>query len=288
MALLVNVIIPAHNEEAVLPACLASLIKERGDLGDTEHLNIIIAANACQDKTVAIAQEFQRSVAPLHKISVTVLDLTHPGKGSALDAGDEVARGDIRIYLDADVQIEHGMIRALVDALDVPEPRYASGLIKPESNGDRAAGLYARIWSQLPFVSSDVPGCGLYAVNRAGRDRWSTFPSIHSDDKFVRLHFAPEERVSVPVFYHWPVPEGLRNLIRVRSRWCRGNTELARAHPELATNDNSRKTSLNDAMRIGFANPFASICFGFIYAAAKFRAQFFFDSQTVRWERGRL
>ena len=48
-----SVIIPAHNEEAWLDRCLASLLAQDDTVG---RIEIIVVANACDDGTVAKAQ----------------------------------------------------------------------------------------------------------------------------------------------------------------------------------------------------------------------------------------
>jgi hypothetical protein len=96
---------------------------------------------------------------------------------------------------------------------------------------------YAAIWTRLPFMApGTAPGAGLFAVNPAGRARWGHFPPIISDDTYVRLLFAPAERIEVDASYLWPLPEGTRNLVRVRRRQDAGVDEVLRLWPEFAAN----------------------------------------------------
>ncbi len=39
---------------------------------------------------------------------------------------------------------------------------------------------YARLWARVPFMARGVPGCGLFALNAAGRARWGDWPAIIS------------------------------------------------------------------------------------------------------------
>jgi hypothetical protein len=52
---------------------------------------------------------------------------------------------------------------------------------------------------------------------------------LHADDLFVRSLFAARERVQVPEVYRFPLPEGMRALVRVRARWDHGNRQLDNA-----------------------------------------------------------
>jgi hypothetical protein len=130
---------------------------------------------------------------------------------------------------------------------------------------------YARFWATLPFAQSVAPGFGLFAVNAQGRARWQDFPPIISDDTFVRLQFAPEERVQVRGVYDWPMIEGFGPLVRVRRRQDAGLAEIAALHPALLGNEGKAPLEgmlgriLHDPM--GFA----------VYVAV---------SLAVRWRRG--
>ena len=50
----VGVIVPAHNEQGLLPACLASLRRAAHALCTPVHL--VVVADACRDRTVQVAQ----------------------------------------------------------------------------------------------------------------------------------------------------------------------------------------------------------------------------------------
>jgi hypothetical protein len=106
---------------------------------------------------------------------------------------------------------------------------------RPRSAVSRA---YYSAWSELPYVQQSPVTIGAYAVSAKGRERWDQFPRVHSDDKWVRWHFAPAERVVVPdITYEVLVPEGLRELVRARRRYERGNKQLRALKGELSHSD---------------------------------------------------
>src|SRR6185295_3671394 len=84
-----SVVIAAHNEEAVIGRCLDAIRASSGP-----PLDITVVANGCGDRTAGVAAE---------RPGVRVLDLAAAGKPGALNAGDAVASGFPRLYLDADV-----------------------------------------------------------------------------------------------------------------------------------------------------------------------------------------
>ena len=130
-----SVIIPANNEEAYLPACLDAL--RRQTLGaHAGACEIILAANACTDRTVDIAQGARQGLEAAGW-RLTCLDLPEPGKLAALNHAETIAQGRILAYLDADVRCDPDMMSALIKALDTDAPLYASGhlIVAPPKAG---------------------------------------------------------------------------------------------------------------------------------------------------------
>ena len=123
---------------------------------------------------------------------------------------------------------------------------------------------YARFWQKLPFVTTGVPGFGIFAVSGAGRARWEAWPEIISDDTFARLNFAPEERVRLPQTYRWPMIEGLSGLIRVRRRQDRGVREIGEKFPRLLKNADPSTASRTGKLNAILRDPLGFLVYGFI------------------------
>jgi hypothetical protein len=210
-----------------------------------------------------------------------VMEVADGGKLNALTVGDAAALGPIRVYLDADVVVGHGLVKALVEVLAGPGARYASGQPQVSLAKSRVTRGYARFWQGLPFLREGVPGFGVFAVNAEGRARWATFPDVISDDTFVRLSFAPDERFSVAPNYQWPMVEGFANLVRVRRRQDRGVQEITELYPELGRNDDERAKP--DLLRLMLRDPIG-FC---IYAAVSLAVKLPILRSGGRWARGR-
>ena len=134
---------------------------------------------------------------------------------------------------------------------------------------------------EVAFVSSGAVGAGLFAVNPAGRARWGDFPAIISDDTFVRLQFAPGERIEVPARYHWPMVEGFSNLVRVRRRQDAGVTELHRLHPELFGNEGKAPVTAGVLWRLARTVPLGLAVYLAVHVAVRLRPA------SGGWTRGR-
>ncbi len=271
---MISVIIPAHNEGTLLGACLQAVLAS-----DPVAAEVIVAANGCTDDTVAVAETF-RAQFEAAGWGFEVLDLREGSKPGALNAGDAVARFAARVYLDADVTVAPGMMAALVVILGSVAPIYASGKVVISAGG-LVSRRYARIWARLPFMAQGVPGCGLFAVNGAARTRWGEFPQIISDDTYVRLLFAPEERHLVAPSYDWPIAEGFGALVKVRRRQDAGVAEIAAKYPEILMNDDKEGLGLKGIFRLALLDPLGFATYALVAVAVKILPA------PKTWSRGR-
>jgi glycosyltransferase involved in cell wall biosynthesis len=277
-----TIIIPAHQEERLIGPCLDALVVSDPVSG----IEVIVAANGCRDGTVAAAQARANTFAA-RGWDFRVLDLPEGSKPGALNAADAVARHGARMYLDADVTVSPGLVPLIVRALDRAGPVYASGRVNITGaakghKGGWVSRAYARMWARVPFMAQGVPGCGLFAVNAAGRARWGAFPAIIADDAFVRLNFAPSERVMVEAVYDWPVAPGFRALLRVRRRQNRGVAEIAERYPALMANEDKGSAGARRVVRMALADPVGFAVYGAVSAIVAL-----FPARDAAWSRGR-
>ena len=272
----VTVIVPASNEAALIGGCLEALLASRF----SGCVEVIVVANGCVDDTASVARSFAAQAAGTGW-AVAVVERAEGGEPGALNAGDAAAQGPVRVYLDADVTVTPDLLGQLVAALDAAAPRYASGAVHIAATTP-ISRAYARIWRRVPFMRDVVPGCGLFAVNAAGRARWGSFPRIIADDVFVRLHFDPKERVGVPSSYRWPIAEGWRNLVRVRRRQNAGVDEIAARYPDLIRNEDKPDFRAAEKLGIGLRDPLGFLIYAGVALAVKLTPR-----SNQDWSRGR-
>ncbi len=278
---MLSVLIPANNEADRIGACLQAVL----DSVFTEHKKqpeIIVVANGCNDNTAMVANDYT-TAATAAGWRLRVLDLQQGGKLSALNAGDAAASYGNRIYLDADVIVSPLLVDQLQDVLTQKAAIYASGAVEISPSKTWVSRAYRRIYRRVPFIAEGVPGCGIFAVNAAGRGRWDKFPNIISDDTFVRLHFVPDERIGVPAPYQWPIVEGFANLVRVRRRQDAGVNEIAAKYPQLLRNDDKAPFGLTKKFRLAMSDPA-----GFaVYALVAIVVRLGGSRASENWSRGR-
>lgn len=207
-----SVVVPAHQEERVIGRCLDALL---GD-ADSDALEVIVVANGCTDNTAAIVKRYGRRV--------QLRELAVGSKTAALNAGDELASGFPRIYLDADVELPSQAVRVLVASLDsatalLAAPRRVLQL----DAATWPVRCFFRSWQVLQAARGESIGSGVYALNEAGRARFERFPDVIGDDRFVYgLFGADERRVADAEVKVWP-PSNMRELVNVRTRVTVGN-----------------------------------------------------------------
>ncbi len=272
-----SVIIAAHNEQDYIAACLQALADQ---VASAICVKIVVAANACTDRTVPIAETF-RPTFDARGWTLEVLNIAKAGKLNAFNEADQVVTGGARLYLDADILCDPELFEQIRSALNVPDPRYATGALKVTRARTWVTRRYADFWVRLPFIKDGAAGAGCFAVNAAGRDRWGSFPDIISDDTFVRLNFAPDERIEVPAQYHWPMVEGFYNLVRVRRRQDAGVAEVARLYPSLLQNDQKQKLSAKQLTVLFFTSPVGFVIYSFVHLMVRLRPG------GTEWTRGR-
>lgn len=260
-----TLIIPAHNEEAVIARCLAAIL----DPAPAQPAcQIIVAANGCTDRTVEIA----RSIAP----QALVLDLPVGSKTAAINAASTFAAHYPRIVLDADVVCGYHSLAALAEALGTPGIMTAAPAIRIET--EASSGLiraYYRAWLRQPYATAGKGGAGCYALSRAAIERVGDFPPIVGDDVWIHTRFPDEQKRYVTadsagraVFSVVRPPRTAREQIRVEARRRNGNAEVARAYPSPYFAHSNQGGGVLATLRSG-TSPFDVAVFAGIKLAAR-------------------
>ncbi|MBW3562899.1 MAG: glycosyltransferase [Actinobacteria bacterium] len=212
-----SVIVPAHDEERRIGACLSALL----DDARAGELEVVVVCNGCTDRTAEIARSFGQAV--------TVVETPIASKAHALVQGDRTATRYPRVYVDGDVVLDTAAVRALVGALG--EPGILAVSPRPSYELDDVGWLvrsYHRIWQRLPGVRPGLVGSGVYGLSEEGRGRFGRFPDVLGDDLFVQELFEPAERIVVDgAVSKIDSARSVRELIRRKIRVFAGNREHA-------------------------------------------------------------
>ncbi len=160
-----SLIIPAHNEESVIAAKLDNACVL--DYPECQ-LEIIVASDGSDDKTVEIARHYESRGIRLLAFQ------ERRGKTSILNDAVAAARGEVICLCDANVMFQRDALRRLVDRLADPGIGAVSGdvrLASHESNFGEGESLYYRVERAIQVGEScvgsimDVDG-GMYVVRK--------------------------------------------------------------------------------------------------------------------------
>ncbi len=99
----ISVIVPVYNEEINIAVCLSSIY-------DSTYSNfeVIVVDDNSNDRTLSIVNRFPCSIIKLEK---------NAGQARARNVGVQASRGDILIFLDADIAIEKNTLALMVESL---------------------------------------------------------------------------------------------------------------------------------------------------------------------------
>ncbi|MFF5210358.1 glycosyltransferase [Streptosporangium sp. NPDC000396] len=245
---IVSIVVPAHNEEAVVASGLRRLL----DGTAPGEFDVVVVANACSDRTAEAARQ----------AGVRVVETPVPGKANALRLGDETCEVFPRVYLDADVELDAESVRALVRAAGRPGVLACAPVPVWDLDGvGWIARRMHRVHDHLIAPFRGLAGVGVYVLTAQGHARVFPLPDVISDDGWVHGSFAPHERAVVPearslVRPARTVSAHLKRRVRVRL----GNRQLA-VLGRSAAEGRLRLSSLGALVKRRKVSPFDAGCY---------------------------
>ena len=122
----ISVIIPAHNEERFITACLTSL-KEQ-----SVSVEIVVVDDGSTDRTIKRIKKIR---------GIHLFRQSHLGAALARNRGATHARGDILVFVDADMTFEKNFIKALVKPI-------VEGRSKGTFTKDEKVANWSNVWAR--------------------------------------------------------------------------------------------------------------------------------------------
>ena len=147
---LISVIIPVYNEEKVIGACLDSLTQQA-----YSPLEIILVDDGSTDKTIEIIKSIHDSLFSIPRkyalvFTIHLIRQDHLGPGPARNLGASKAKGEILIFVDADMTFEKNFIRDLI------KPILQGKTIGTFSKNEMVANP-GNIWSICWNINRNIP-----------------------------------------------------------------------------------------------------------------------------------
>ena len=153
-------VIPALNEEATVAGVVAKCLASRAD-------EVIVIDSDSTDATAARADAAGARVVNWRDVDPRE---PWPGKGEALWRGVRAARGDVVVFVDADVtSLEPWWVDALAAPLDDDTVHLVKASYTRQGAGGRVTELTAKplLRALFPSIRVDQPLAGEYAIRRS-------------------------------------------------------------------------------------------------------------------------
>ena len=169
----VSVVCPAYNEEATIEDTVYRVIDTLSGFLHSQSFEVLIAEDGCEDRTPEIATRLSEEDERIRHIHSD----DRLGRGGALSYAFERARGDVLVYLDADMATDMRHLEELVEAIRSDGYDIATGSRwLPESQVERPAkrGIPSLGYNALvrTFLRSNLQDhqCGFKAFDREALD----------------------------------------------------------------------------------------------------------------------
>ncbi|MFO0798965.1 MAG: glycosyltransferase [Gemmataceae bacterium] len=216
------VLIPAHDEEAMIGAALKSVAEQ-----DYPAVRVVVVADNCTDRTADVAARYEARV-------VVRTDVARRGKGYAVAAGLHALRDesfDAVLMLDADCTLNRAAIMELATTL-AAGAGVAQANLRSRNADAGPGGFVAAVGSVVDAavaagrervgLPGRLRGTGMaFRRSALGHVLWATASPVEDADyqrqlraAGVRVRYCPGAEVSAAA------PPRLNDLYRQRRRWA--------------------------------------------------------------------
>jgi|Deesub1362A_J573_1020465.scaffolds.fasta_scaffold00162_24 glycosyltransferase involved in cell wall biosynthesis len=161
---MISIVIPTYNAERFLPGLLESIFRQ--GVEDTE---VIIVDDCSRDRTVEIAKRYPVRVIELER---------NAGPARARNIGVREAKGDIILFLDADVVVMDGTIKEVRDHFERdPSARCVIGICETEPLNKGFVPKYMAMFEYIHLIGREGNRVSVFAP-RCGAIRKDFFERI--------------------------------------------------------------------------------------------------------------
>lgn len=210
----ISVIIPTYNEEKVIFDCLSSLDSQT--IGDFE---VIVVDDGSSDKTLGVLKKIRSK-----NYKLKILKQDHKGPGAARNLGAKSAKGEIIVFVDADMTFDKDFLRKLTKPIVLGRQK---GTFSKEEYVANWENIWARCWNlnegweekrRHPKNYPDKQPV-FRAILKSEFERVGGFIPGGYDDDWSLYKKLGYEAISAPgaIFYH-KNPESLKEIFN-HARW---------------------------------------------------------------------
>jgi poly-beta-1,6-N-acetyl-D-glucosamine synthase len=130
----ISVIIPTYNEAEDIQKCLESLMHQ--SLSDFE---VIVVDDGSTDKTFEVLSELK-----IKNLKLKIMHGVHTGAGAARNLGVKHAKGDILVFVDADMTFDVNFLEKLTQSI---RKNFTKGTFSKEEYVANWDNIWTRCWN---------------------------------------------------------------------------------------------------------------------------------------------
>jgi glycosyltransferase involved in cell wall biosynthesis len=195
---LISMVVPLHNEEDnVLPLVRAV----KGALADLPNWELILVDDGSRDRTPEVAEEV---AAQDNRVRVGRLARNY-GQTQAMQAGFDLAQGDVIVSMDGDLQNDPADIPRLVEKLEEGYDLVAGYRVRRKDNLLKRkipSWIANRLIRFITRVNIRDNGCSLKAYRRWTLDRMPLYSDMHRFLPAMAAAMAGARITEIPVRHH--------------------------------------------------------------------------------------
>lgn len=231
---LMSVVLPARNEELLLPAALRSIEAQEMDPWQIEA---IVASNGSTDRTEAVAEAEAARIAAAGGPRILLVSDIPPGIAIAKNRGAARARGRILVFMDADSEMSPDLLTAIARRVERGE-RAASIRLRPDNNDpiDRALFWILEYGKRLTRVRANMLWCEralfeeLHGFNERLQQAEDLDLLVRAKRAGVKVGHVNEAYIvtSTRRLHRGPLRLG---MVRMLGRWVLGHVGIGRHWP---------------------------------------------------------
>jgi len=232
----ISIIIPAYNEEKVIANTIEALISE-----DYPKKEIVMVNDGSTDKTLEVANRY--------KNQIKVLSKENGGKATAMNYAIRYCSGEIIVVVDADTIIGVGSLKQLVQGFKSEKVAAVAGNIKIRNANNlitkcqsleyiASIQVVRRVFDyfgSIPIVPGALGAFRKSALIESGLyDKSTIVEDFDCTLKVAKSGFTVSGTVKAIAYTE--APDTLKDFIKQRQRWFRGNLQVYKRHFNILRN----------------------------------------------------
>jgi len=222
----VSIVIPIYNEQATIGECLQSLAAQT-----YKELEIILVDDGSTDQTLEIVKNCLPST-----VHCQLIKQQHKGPGVARNLGASESKGEILVFVDADMTFDKNFIKDLVKPIAGGK---TIGTFSKNEFVNNAKNIWSRCWNinrNLPstrMISKKYPDQApvFRAIQKAKFLQVAGFDTngSYTDDWSLSRKLKVESTVAPGAIYYHANPDSLKQVWK-QARWI-GKNEFISGTP---------------------------------------------------------